>query len=321
MAIPTITAITPTSGPAGGGHLVAITGTNFRQYTPPTSGNPNAPAPCYVQVLFGGEPCPRVYVYSETALEVITPAYPGDVDLETFPAMDVVLKNLDDNLVPIPGEVATRSQAYTFERENLRPPTLEDESPVTRITRAVLRMLKREVLLATSPRTHTDYSPDGVDIAQAGIPTVYLLGPDVKEDAYGWENEAIQEEQLDGTSLIWPNPIMHTLTYTVTGHSDAQPEFITLMSAIRKVFWRNPYLVMPGDVPQGSQIRLPIVVTDDPSPGAGILNANLHTFAAKLEIRRVPILYLPPYLRAWGVGTFTLGTQKLTGTLVETKTL
>ena len=321
MAVPTITGVSPAAGPAGGGALVQISGTGFRLYTPPAYGPVQGPAPCYVQVLFGTAASPRVFVLDGTLLEAYSPAYPGDVELATFAPFGITVRNLDDALVPIPGESATLASAYTFTREDLRPPTLELESPATRITRALLQILKREVLLATSPRTHVDYSPDGIDLNQAEVPSVHLIGPEFIPDAYGWENESIPETQGDGSALVWPNPIMHTLRYTVYGHSNAQPEFITLMSAIRKVVWRNPYLVISGDVPAGARLRLPIVMTDEPSPGAGVLNASLNSMAAKLEIRRVPILYLPPYMRAWPVERLRLEVQKLNGTLVEPITL
>jgi len=114
---------------------------------------------------------------------------------------------------------------------------------------------------------------------------------------------------------------MHTFRYTIYGSSDSQTEFISLMLAARKVFWRNPYLVVDGDVPAGSKVRLPMIMTDEPSPGPGMFNANLHTFSSKLEIRRVPILYLPPYSRVWKVDQMRLQAQKFNGVLVESITL
>lgn len=321
--VPQITEISPASGPAGGGCLIRITGTGFKISTPPdydTAPVPSLfdPAPCYVRVTVGGTVAATVSVFSTNELEVLAPAYAGDVELDHFPPVDIVVQNLDGNLVAIPGQSATAVAAFTYERENLRPPTLTVETPTGRIMRSLLQLLKREVLLESSPRTHTDFSPDGIELAQAGVPSVYLLLPEMIPDAYGWENEAIEELQPDGSYLTWPNPIMHTLRCAIMGHSDSQAEMLTLMSAVRKVFWRNPYLVMDGDVPAGSRVRLPMVLVDEPAPGQGVFNANLHSFSARLEIRRVPILYLPPHARGWPVDRVNLGVQKLNGTLVET---
>jgi len=319
MAVPTIATIAPVTGPAGGGELVSITGTNFRLYTPPSSGVVQGRDNCYVSVLFGSIASGLVLVFTAGRLDALAPAYDGDVDLDVYPATSVTVQNLNDNLEPIPGESVTRTAAFTYTREDLRKPTLGAESPITRITRRLLYLMKREVLVNASPRTHTDFSSDGVEVAQAGVPSIYALGPEIFPDAYGWENESITEVQPDGTALVWPNPIMHTLRYTLLGNSDSQTEFITLMSAVRKVVWRNPYMVISGDVPSGSEVRLPMVMTDEPSPGTGIFNANLHNFSTKLEIRRVPILYLPPYYRVWGtVEQAGLQVQRPMGTLVET---
>lgn len=321
MAVPTITDISPTSGPAAGGALVVITGTNFRLYTPPASGFVGGQDPSYVSVTFGGAEAERVWVEAADTLVAMLPLYPGDPDLESFPAMDVVVQNLDANLAPIAGESATATGGFTFSRDPLRQPTLQLESPFTRISRLLLQWLKKQTLLLSVTKTHTDYSPDGITLAQAGVPSVHLVGPDVVDDAYGWENPDIEEDLAGDEFQLWPNPVMHTLMYDLIGQSDSQIEFLTLIGLVNKFFRRNPYLVMPGDIPTGWTLRMPMVMTDPPSTGAGMGNSNLHTFSSTFEVRRVPILYLPPYVAATKVASLELQTQKFNGTLVEIKQL
>ena len=321
MAVPTISGISPNTGPAAGEDLITITGTNFRLYTPPTSGNINTDAPVYVKVTFGGVAAISVAVNAATTLIVEPPMYPGDPDQESFPAVDVVVQNLDDDLVVIGGELVTETAGYTYARDPLRQPTLLLESPFVRITRKLLQWLKIQTLLRSSARTHTDYSPDGIMLAQAGVPSVHLMGPNVSDDAAGWENPDIEELQGDGSYLTYPNPIMHTLDYELIGQSDSTIEFLTLMGLANKFFRRNPYLVIAGDVPSSSEVRMPLIMTSEPSATAGSANANLHSFSCTFEVRRVPVLYLPAHSMSQPVDTMELQTQKVTGTLVEVKNL
>jgi len=87
---PTITSITPTSGPSGGGTPITIAGTGFRVGTTPL-------------VAIGGASCTNVAVVSPTAISAVTPphaAYP------TFVA-DVVVANAD-------GQQAVLADGFTF---------------------------------------------------------------------------------------------------------------------------------------------------------------------------------------------------------------
>lgn len=321
MAIPTITDISPDSGPAAGGALVVITGTNFRLYTPPVAGYVGGSDPAYVSVTFGGEAAERVWVEAADTLVAYIPMYPGDPDLESFPAMDVVVQNLDDDLVPIAGESATAVSGFTFSRDPLRQPTLQLESPFARITRQLLQWLKKQTLMLSVAKTHTDYSTDGIIVAQAGVPSLHLVGPDVVEDAYGWENPDIEENLAGDEFQLWPNPVMHTLGYSLIGQSDSQIEFLTLMGLVNKFFRRNPYLLLPGDIPTDSQVRMPLIMTAQPSTEEGAMNSNLHSFTCGFEARRVPVMYLPPIMVARNVDSLWLQTQKLNGTMVEIKQL
>lgn len=60
MAVPTISAVSPSGGPAGGGSIVTLTGTGFTGTT---------------GVTFGGLSSPGFTIVSDTSLEVYAPAH------------------------------------------------------------------------------------------------------------------------------------------------------------------------------------------------------------------------------------------------------
>jgi len=317
MAVPTLDSVTPSSGDAGGEGVVQLAGTNFRLYAVPVSGYVGGDDPQLVRVTFDGVEATNVDVISATTLEVTPPMYTGDLQPTTFPPVDVTVTNLDDNGDPIAGETATLAASYTYVRQPLLPPTKTHDSPFERIARMVIQMFKREMLLKSGVNTHTDYSSDGIVIAQADVPTLHLVGPVVREDDYGWENEEVEEDLVDDEADIWPHPIMHTVTFTLIGSSDNYSEFLTMMAATRKILRSNSRLIIAGDVPAGSTLRLPIVVTSDPSKTRTAGNSNSHGFSATFELIRVPVLYLPPYLRTKKAAALELQAQNTTGSLVE----
>ena len=115
MTAPLITTLEPASGPTGGKTLVTLTGDGFRlPPAPPPSAAPLGPPSPTVQVLVGGQLAEDVRIIDATKLSFLTPrGEPGDADL--------VVRNLDDDGAPIPGEEATAPGAFTFVRPALAP--------------------------------------------------------------------------------------------------------------------------------------------------------------------------------------------------------
>jgi hypothetical protein len=317
MAVPTITGIDPASGPAAGLSLVRITGTNFRVYDAPAYGDLREADPTTVQVLFDTNASVAVRVESETEIVVLVPAYTGTYFLHEFTAVDITVRNLDDDGDPIAGEEVVSSSAYTYKREPLRPPTLPVESPFKRVSEGIITLLGRQVLLNSGLNTHTDYSPDGVIIREAGVPSLSLIGPDTSRDAYGAENASYWETQEDTSALRWPPPEMTTFSYDLIGQTDNDGEFLTLMGAARQFFRSNPYYVMTADVPE-VQARFPMMVVGEPVRTGEVPLANLHEFTLTFEVRRIPILYMPPISQTWPIEELELQVQKIGGILVET---
>ena len=119
MAVPTLIAISPTSGPASGGDLVRLRGTGFAEQ---------------VQVLFGDAVAIVLNVRAaggESFADIRTPAHPPG-------AADITLRNLDSDGAPVTGEETSIASAYRFQRA-----PIVREADLTRVVRALLRELAR----------------------------------------------------------------------------------------------------------------------------------------------------------------------------------
>src|SRR5262245_61737827 len=134
MPAPTITSLTPPTGPTGGRTLVEIAGTGFRLPPPPPPSGTTPPPRPTVQILVGGREATDVRVRASDRLTFISPI--GDAR-----PVDVILRNLDDDGAPIAGEEVTLANGFTY-----RMPALAAESDLARLVRTLLRELKRQVL-------------------------------------------------------------------------------------------------------------------------------------------------------------------------------
>lgn len=316
MAVPTITSLTPAYGPAAGSNLIKITGTNFLIHDPPAGGYVGGSPAESVRVKFNGIQANSVSVLSTTELLVLVPQFTGASLQHEYTPVAIHLQNIDATGIPIPLEEVEVLAAYTYKREPLRPPSLPVESAYKRITKELISAVQRQILLDTGLTTHTDYSPDGVQILEATLPSLSLMGPDVIPDAYGAENALVYETLVSG-SAEWPPPVMQTLQFELRGLSDNSGEFLTLMGAARKFCRTNPYFNMIADIPVGRNMRLPLVVTVEPSRSGDVLNANLHEFVLSFELRRVPILFAPAVATVWPINEIELQSQAFNGILVE----
>jgi hypothetical protein len=318
MATPTITNIAPNSAWAGGGDLIVITGTHFREPVVPAYGDSQV-VPHYptVTVLFGGVPAPKVYVESSTSLVVETPPCLVSADLSPLPSVNITIQNIDDNGNPISGEIVTFSNRFTFTRPTIVRENTSVENPLQRIVRIMLRTFKREILLQSGMTTETDYSEDGIFITTVETPSLYIVGPIVTSDAYGAENEEIEEDLPANAANIYPSSVMHTLTFELNGFTDKRWDVLDLLMHTRKLFRKHPYLLVQADIPANTFVRLPWIVIDEPLVATENANANLASFKMTFEVRRVSVLYLTPYLRTKKVSNVELQVQLKQGSLVE----
>jgi hypothetical protein len=237
--------------------------------------------------------------------------------VEDFPSLAVTVKNLDDHGTPIPGETATTSATFHYERAILRAPE-KDHPPVwERLGRAVIQTFKRELVLNTGMRVHTDFVESGQLQELANVPSVFFSIPTLRRDDYGEENAELEREEVNGSISLWRRIGMYTAAFNVSIISDKMVELLALIDEMQSTWRRNAYLKLQADVPDQTMLEMPWVVVSDFAPGTSIGNSDLLSVSASFEIRRIPILHLPPYDHAFKVETIQLSMEKINGLLVE----
>jgi len=295
MAVPTITSITPASGPALGRNLVEIVGTNFN-LPPPVTGTPvpydfrvTADAARSVDVLFDAELCPLIEVVSATLLRVWPPAYRGDSNQDTFLAVTITITNIDTFGNPILGETVTSLPLYTYQRTGLIPPDVTT-TPFESVTRELLRTYKRAVIKNVSHSTHTDYAEfPYTTLLLADVPSLHFVGPRVSHDPEFTHNEFSYRGPEDAVEVFDP-PMVYQLEYDILGISDSQVELQGLMAATREVPERAGWLVMDNPL-GGDRLKHWLQSVEDPKEVGGPSDANLRVFSSTVRVRGVSVYF------------------------------
>jgi len=230
MAVPSLTGISPATGPTGGGDVVRLTGTGF------------APE---VAVLFGDAPAEVLSVREEAGVSLADARTPAHAD----GVVDVTIRNLDVDGASVPGGEATLAGAYRFLR-----PRIVAESDLTRLVRTLLRELKRQVIANVSMTVSVDYDDTTVDgmsvIAISQLPSLVLSGPRVVENRFFSTNEP-HEDVVPGASgpelMRRRPPYTVDLSFTLTAASDRTVELLNLMAAAATFLNRNRWVELPRD--------------------------------------------------------------------------
>jgi hypothetical protein len=230
MAAPTLTRLSQDRGPTSGGDLVRLSGTNL---------SPR------LAVWFGGAEAKVLRVVSLEGgrfADVRTPAH-------TPALVDVVAWNLDPEGLPIAAERAALAQAYRF----LRTP-LTTEATLTRLVRAMLQALKRDVLENTLITAAVDYQEplddDEGAVVVARFPSLVLSGPVVSENR---RYSSVQPKEELVFSAEGPEvrkrrpPFTADLSFTITGASASTQELLNLMGSVATFIHRTRWLSVPRD--------------------------------------------------------------------------
>ncbi len=229
----------------------------------------------------GGRPATEVRVRSSERLSFLTPAC--DVG-----AVDVVVRNLDDSGVPLHGEEAVLPTGFTYAR-----PPLTAESELTRLVRALLRELKRQVIENVVLTVHTDFGSEGGDeihLAEvASLPALVIVGPELVENRFYSLNSRPEVPAGSGLFARRRPPYTVDLGFTLVGASDHTVELLNLVAATKLFFHRNPFIEMERDAanPAAGWVRYEmdlapngdLKVTSQPN------ESNLRSFSGAFTLR------------------------------------
>ena len=281
MSIPSITSVTPSSAPTGGGLLLEIAGAGFQLPPQARELGRTSPPPPTVRVRVGRQLSRDVRVISADLLVCVLPA--GDAG-----AADVVVENLDPDGNPIPKEAVVAPRAFTYVRH-----PLTNEADLTRLVRTLLQELKRQLLANVVLTVQTDFDPETGDELHlthiAELPALVLIGPELSENRFYSLNQ--RPEATTGTGTFAQRRVPYTvdLGFTLVGVSDHTTELINLMAAAQLFFHRNKLLWLDRDPANpdagcvGYEMDLPpdgdLKVTSQPN------EANVRSFSGRFVIR------------------------------------
>lgn len=277
---PTITSVTPTIGLTGGLTLVDVEGSGFRLPPVPPSGRPSGLLRPTVEVLVGGRPASNVQVLASNRLSLLTPSHDAGT-------VEMVLRNLDDSGVPLPGEAVTRPSAFTFAL-----PRLSVEGDLTRLVRVLMRELKRQIHPNVSLTVQTDFdgsTEDELNLTElAALPGLVLAGPELAESRLYSLNEPRELTAVDGVSLRPRAPYTVDLEFTLVGVADHTTELLNLVATTLQFFRRNKYLTLERDPSTASAgvvryeldlLRDGVRVTSQPN------ESNVRSFSGSFVVR------------------------------------
>jgi len=281
MPIPSITTITPSSGPTGGGLLVELSGAGFQVPPPPPALGPTMPPPPTVRVLVGGRPAREVRVIATDRLTCLVPT--GDAG-----TVDVVVQNLDATGVVIAGEQGLAPRAFTY----VRPP-LTTEADLTRLVRKLRQELKRQVLENVVLTVQTDFDADTGDalhLAQvAQLPALVLLGPELTEDRFFSLNQ--RPELATGPDRFAQRRAPYTvdLGFTVIGVSDHTTELLNMIAATQLFFHKNKYLELDRDADNAGagtvRYEMDLTTDGDLKVTSQPNESNVRSFSGRFVVR------------------------------------
>ncbi len=241
MPVPTLEAVEPNVGPAGGGDLVRLRGRGFGAGVAVWFGDARA------EVLGVHESGPR------SLADVRTPAHADG-------QVDVRLENLDTDGSPVAGEQAVLRAGYRFQR-----PRLVAESDLTRLVRTLLRMLKRDLAANTTMRVSVDYADerhvDGVRVVPLASLPALVLSPLRLPQNRMYGTRELRERVVvgpDGPEIVRHRPPLTVdAVFRLTGSSDRVVELLNLLAAVGEFLNRTKWVEMDRDPerPEAGRVR------------------------------------------------------------------
>jgi hypothetical protein len=227
----------PDRGPTSGGNLVRLVGDGF---------SPR------LAVCFGALPPQVTRAFAHHG------AFVADLTAPPHPAgpVDVSITALDAAGAPLP-ETIVAPRAYAFETTDLLV-----DADLTRICRAIVQFLRRDLLVNTHLAVHVDVDPATLDLADpagplrvtpiATLPSVILSGPALRPSG-PYRSWVPTFAPVDGDTVLAVGPAtIVDLAFTLTGASRSVAELLTLFAATRRCVARTSWLTMPRDPNDGA---------------------------------------------------------------------
>ncbi len=208
-------------------------------------------------------------------------------------AVDVEVRNIDQSGVLVPGETVTAAEAYTPRR-----PDLLVRTDFSRVVRAMVLELRRQILDNTVVTTNTDYDKETGDTlniaALSELPGLILFGPQLRENRFYSENEARQVASPDhGAEFFKRQRPAYTndLVFTLVGGADTLGQILNLQNEAQLFFQRNKTLEMLRDeaAPAGETVSYEMELEPGGQPsldsGGQPNNSNVRAFSATFAIK------------------------------------
>ncbi len=294
MAVPTITATSPSTGPSTGTNIIRVDGSNFRlPDAPPVSGYCGGDAQVTVQITIGGVISDWAHAVADGVIYVRVPQWEGDYSISFPAALDVRVANLDDAGVEIPGENATLTDGYTITR-----PSLAAETYFQRIIGELISLCRRHLLPDVFLTASRDYDADpGTNLARlfATLPCVHLVGPSTTLNRFYSVNREDPEEDATDPN-VWTRkkePVTVDIEFQLVGWAATIRQLTALGQAttimFRDVKWIE-ILKDPSDPTLGTdRYELDIPFTGQPDYNTLPSTDDLRNFRASVIIRGVHI--------------------------------
>jgi len=284
MAVPTITDITPATGPTGGRTAVKITGTNFALPPDPPSFTHWAQT---VRVEFGGRECEQVKPYGADLVACVAPPWFGSPSLLKATgsvSVDVVLTNLDPATGdPVPDETVTEIDGYTYTRGSVAT-----HEQLTWVVTNFMRHLRRQVLdnvvVGADPDWDPDKSTSYVELTQ--LPGIVLTPRLVLEEA--GSSTVVDYDTNEFARVMGADEC--NVEFDIRGISRSKPELQNIAGKIKEFVQRTGLLDIPETVGDDNStlIQAPLLMTVEPIFTPPVRSAvPIYEFTATVAVRNL----------------------------------
>jgi hypothetical protein len=282
--VPSIYTVDPIVGLASGRAIMTLNGWGYRLPPDPPEGYVGDDVTPTVAVYVNGRLADAIAVLSSTEIQIIVPAYLGDPSAMST-AVDVLVKNLDDDGDPITGEEATLAEGFTYKH-----PDLTADSNYDWITRNVLRTLRRNLVDNVSISASPDFSsaPSTQVTFVSGLPAVTLNGPKVRENKILRDNE-IRVENNGITGKTRKNtPFTADILYEIILIGRTKVESQNLMEATQRYFRRRPIFVFPAGPLDPTEIECNLWVEGEWMPTDNE-HDQVYSYANRIRLEAIQI--------------------------------